>query len=65
MGKKVLVHEKPVALGIFRAEAFVFVQIYGLYLGEIQIAFPAPRSQLLVSAYRGGAGGQTQYAVGF
>ena len=65
MLKQIVVHKVVVALVIVPGKSLVLVQIYGFYLGEIQIAFVAPLDQLFVGTDGRRAGCQSQHAVRF
>ena len=64
MVKEVGVHEVAIALIVGGLQTDVFVQVYGVDLGEIQALFPAAAGQLLIHADGAGTGGETEAAVG-
>ena len=62
MIKQIALHEVAVALIVVGGQPFVLVQVDGADVLEAEDAGLAPVSQALVSADRGGAGGQAQHA---
>ncbi len=62
--KKVLLHKKAIALLVFFGQTYIFVQIDGNRLAEVNIALVVPINQLAVNANGRGACCQAQYAVG-
>ena len=62
--KEVLVHKITVALVVFRGEAQVFIQVYGLDLGEVQVALLVPVDELVIHPHGAGAGSEAHHAVG-
>ncbi len=53
--EQVLIHKVIVALVVVPGKPFVFIQVYGCHLGEIQIPLVVPFYKVFVSADRAGA----------
>ena len=63
--EQVVVHEIAIALVVTAVQTHVLVQVHAGDGGEVNLAGLVVGDQTLVGAHGGGAGRQTQHAVGF